>query len=64
MMAGYGKVEARPENRITVDPKRLDTYGIPTPVLQFRFGDVDKAVWTEMRNSVAAMCDRLALLRH
>lgn len=59
MMGGYGKVAARPENRITVDANRPDVYGIPTPVLQFRFGDLDKAVWTEMRNTVAAMCDRL-----
>lgn len=60
MMAGYGKVEARPENRIIIDAKRTDIYGIPTPVLQFRFGDLDRAVWREMKDSVAAMCDRLA----
>ena len=59
MMGGYGKVAARPDNRITVDPNRPDIYGIPTPVLQFRFGELDKAVWAEMRDSVAAMCDRL-----
>jgi choline dehydrogenase-like flavoprotein len=59
MMGGYGKVSARPENRITVDPTHPDVYGIPTPVLQFRFGDLDRAIWGEMRNCVAAMCDRL-----
>jgi choline dehydrogenase-like flavoprotein len=59
MLGGYGKVAARPDNRITVDPNRPDVYGIPTPVLQFRFGELDKAVWTEMRASVDAMCDRL-----
>jgi choline dehydrogenase-like flavoprotein len=59
MMGGYGKVAARPDNRITVDPNRPDIYGIPTPVVQFRFCELDKAVWAEMRDSVAAMCDRL-----
>ena len=59
MLGGFGKVAARPDNRITVDPNRPDMYGIPTPVLQFRFGELDKAVWKEMGNSVAAMCDRL-----
>jgi choline dehydrogenase-like flavoprotein len=59
MLGGYGKVAARPENRITVDPNRPDIYGIPTPTVQFRFGELDKAVWNEMRASVAAMCDRL-----
>ncbi len=56
MMASYGKVAAPPENRITVDVNRPDVYGIPTPVLQFRFGDLHRAVWEETRNCVAAMC--------
>lgn len=59
MMGGYGKVAARPENRVTVDPDKPDVYGIPTPVVRFRFGDFDHAVWTEMRKCVDAMCDRL-----
>jgi len=59
MMGGFGKVEARPENRILVDKNRLDTYGIPTPVLQFRFGALDRAIWAEMKSTVADMCDRL-----
>ncbi len=59
MFGGFGKVAARPENRILVDPNRTDIYGIPTPVLQFRFGDLDHAVFAEMQNTVADICDRL-----
>jgi choline dehydrogenase-like flavoprotein len=42
-----------------VDPNRPDIYGIPTPVVQFRFGDLDHAVWRESVNCVAEMCDQL-----
>jgi choline dehydrogenase-like flavoprotein len=59
LLGGYGKVAARPENRVTVDPNRLDAYGIPTPVVKFKFGELDHAIWAEMRDTVAAMCDRL-----
>jgi choline dehydrogenase-like flavoprotein len=59
MMGGFGKVAARPENRIIVDSNRPDTYGSHTPVVQFRFGELDKAVWNEMRSTVADMCGRL-----
>jgi choline dehydrogenase-like flavoprotein len=45
---GYGKVLARPENRVSVDPRRLDAYGIPIPVLHFRFGENDLTLWKEM----------------
>ena len=59
MMGGFGKVAAQPENRILVDAERTDIYGIPTPVLQFRFGSLDQAVYKEMRNTVGEVCDRL-----
>ncbi len=48
-MGGFGKVLARPENRVTVDPRRLDAYGIPVPVIHFRFGENDRALWKDMR---------------
>lgn len=47
-MAGFGKVLARLENRVTVDPNRLDAYGIPIPVIQFRFSENDRALWKDM----------------
>jgi choline dehydrogenase-like flavoprotein len=48
-ISGCGKVLARVENRVTVDPDRLDAYGIPIPVIQFRFGDNDLALYKDMR---------------
>ncbi len=46
--SGFGKVLARPENRVTVDASRPDAYGIPSPVVRFRFGDNDRALWKDM----------------
>ncbi len=48
-MGGFGKVLARRENRVTVDPSQLDTYGIPIPVIHFRFSDNDRALWKDMK---------------
>ena len=50
---GYGKVLATAENRVTVDPNRKDAYGIPIPVIHFRFGDNDRAVWKDMSDKCA-----------
>ncbi|MEW5978105.1 MAG: GMC family oxidoreductase [Acidobacteriota bacterium] len=48
-MGGFGKVLARPENRVTVDRNHLDSYGIPIPVVRFRFSDNDKALFQDMK---------------
>lgn len=45
----FGKVLARPENRVTVDAGRIDPYGIPIPVVHFRFSDNDRALWKDMK---------------
>ena len=47
-MGGWGKVLARPENRVTVDPNRRDAYGIPIPVIHFRFCENDRNLWKDM----------------
>jgi choline dehydrogenase-like flavoprotein len=47
-LGGWGKVMARPENRVTVDPHTLDSYGIPIPVIHFRFGPNDVALWNDI----------------
>ncbi len=49
VMGGWGKVIARPENRVTVDPNHPDAYGIPIPVIHFRFGENDRALFKEMK---------------
>lgn len=48
-MGGFGKVLARPDNRVTVDPTRPDAYGISTPVVRFKFGENDLALWKDMK---------------
>jgi choline dehydrogenase-like flavoprotein len=45
----FGKVIARPDNRVTVDRARTDSYGIPIPVVHFRFGENDLALWKDMK---------------
>ena len=47
-IGGWGKVLARPENRVTVDPNRPDAYGIPIPVIHFNFCENDRALWRDM----------------
>lgn len=39
---------ARPENRVTVDRNNVDAYGIPIPVLHFRFCKNDVALWKDI----------------
>jgi len=56
-MGGYGKVEHRPQNRVTVDPTRADPYGIPIPVVQFEFGANDRALFSDIVASAHRIFD-------
>lgn len=56
---GWGKVLARAENRVTVDADRKDVFGIPTPVVHFRFGDFDMETYRNMTAELREMCGRL-----
>jgi choline dehydrogenase-like flavoprotein len=47
-LGGWGKVMARPENRVTVDPHQVDSYGIPIPVIHFRFSQNDVDLWNDI----------------
>jgi choline dehydrogenase-like flavoprotein len=53
----FGKVLARRENRVTVDPDHKDAYGIPISVINFRFGDNDKALWRDMKSKAKEILD-------
>ena len=59
MMGGFAKVHARPENRVIIDPRRTDPYGIPIPVIEFRFNDADLAAYRTMTRTAMEICDRL-----
>ncbi len=49
-MGGFGKALARRENRVTVDAAHPDAYGIPIPVIRFRWSENDLALWRDMRD--------------
>ena len=59
MLGPFGKVEARPENYVTVDPLRTDEYGIPIPVVRFRFGENDLALWRDQTQSLMDIAGNL-----
>ncbi|OLB29138.1 MAG: GMC family oxidoreductase [Acidobacteria bacterium] len=59
MLGAFGKVEARPENCVTVAPHHTDEYGIPIPVVHFRFGENDLALWRDKNRSLMEICSNL-----
>jgi len=56
-IGAWGKVEHRADNRVTIDPKKLDRFGIPIPVVQFNWGDNDLKLYKDMRESVTEVLD-------
>ena len=59
MLGAFGKVEARPENFVGVDPNRMDEYGIPIPTVHFRFSENDFALWRDTNRSLMEICSNL-----
>jgi choline dehydrogenase-like flavoprotein len=59
MLGGFGKVEARAENRVTIDPDLKDAFGIPIPVVRFRFSEQDNTVYRALRQTGDEICGRL-----
>ncbi|WP_028609855.1 GMC oxidoreductase [Paenibacillus harenae] len=61
-----GKVESRYENRVFVDPSRLDEYGMPELQISFSYSEKDEEIIREMYDYIlqasAAMQLRLAEL--
>jgi len=53
----YAKVLARPENRVTVDSNHRDAYGVPIPVVHFKFAENDILLWKEMRTKAREILD-------
>jgi choline dehydrogenase-like flavoprotein len=59
-IGAWGKVEHRRDNRVTVNPKKLDKFGIPIPVVNFNWGENDLKLFKDMRQSlleVIETCD-------
>ncbi|MGH9444645.1 MAG: GMC family oxidoreductase [Terriglobia bacterium] len=59
MLGSFGKVVARPENRVTTDPGLSDEYGIPIPIVHFRFSENDWALWRDNQRSLEEICSNL-----
>jgi choline dehydrogenase-like flavoprotein len=59
MFGSFGKVLSHPGNSVTVDSKQLDEYGIPIPVIHFRFSENDWALWHDCNRSVLDICSHL-----
>jgi choline dehydrogenase-like flavoprotein len=55
----FGKNVATPENRVTVDPGRVDAYGIPIPEVHYRLTENDRAVWRECNQSMLEIASNL-----
>ena len=56
-LGGFGKVEHRPQNRVMVNPNKLDKFGIPVPVVKFEFGDNDRALFKDIREKIMEIFD-------
>ena len=55
----FCKATASAENAVTLDPHRVDAYGIPIPVVNYRFSENDRAMWRDQAQSLVELCARL-----
>ncbi|MBO0723766.1 MAG: GMC family oxidoreductase, partial [Blastocatellia bacterium] len=60
-LGGFGKVEQRYDNRVTVDPKKADKFGIPIPVVHFKWSENDEKLFQDMRESISEMLDTIGV---
>lgn len=51
---GFGMMLPDPDNRITLDPRRKDAWGIPAPHIRCKMGDADIAT---LKNQLAALTE-------
>ncbi|HEU0177848.1 MAG TPA: GMC family oxidoreductase [Blastocatellia bacterium] len=56
-IGAWGKVEHRAENRVTVDPQKVDKFGVPIPIVQFNWGENDLKLFRDMRESLMEVLD-------
>ncbi|MBI1356463.1 MAG: FAD-binding protein [Acidobacteria bacterium] len=66
ILAGYGKVVAQRDNRVTLHPKKKDANGLPVPVVHFRWHENDLAQFRDMRRVAREIYDEagVGLLFH
>ncbi len=59
LLGSWGKTLSNPENFVAVDLTRVDDFGIPIPVVHYRFEENDWALWRAANQSVLEICSRL-----
>lgn len=58
-LGGFGKVEHRATNRVTVAAEKKDAFGIPVPVVQFEFSANDRALFQAIKETAAQIYETL-----
>ncbi|RBW70192.1 GMC family oxidoreductase [Bacillus taeanensis] len=59
---GYGYVEPRFENKIMLDPKRKDAYGIPEIKIDFNYSQQDQTVIRQMASGMRRVMQSLEVI--
>ncbi|MDQ0972217.1 choline dehydrogenase-like flavoprotein [Neobacillus niacini] len=59
-IGGYGKVESRFENQISLDPARKDEFGVPMLNIDFSYSDNDQMVIQQMIDSCREILRKVA----
>ncbi len=52
---GYGKVEPRYENHISLDPNKVDEYGVPEIQVYYSLSDTDWAIVSQMTEGIRSI---------
>jgi len=60
-MTAFGETLPRPENRVRLDPERVDTFGIPQLRVHCTWGENELAMRKDMAASAAEMLERCRL---
>jgi choline dehydrogenase-like flavoprotein len=60
-LGAFGKVEHRYDNRVTVDPKKVDKFGIPIPIVNFKWSENDLKLFKDMRESMYEILDTIGV---
>jgi choline dehydrogenase-like flavoprotein len=53
----WGEMLPRPENRVTIDPNKVDKWGIPALHIEAKHGDNEKAMIKDMQETTAEMVE-------
>ncbi|MGH9395747.1 MAG: GMC family oxidoreductase [Terriglobia bacterium] len=59
MFGSWAKTLSTFGNYVTVDPRQVDNYGIPIPVVRYRFVENDYKLWRAANESKLEICSRL-----